>query len=310
MSDRFVSSAFKNGDIDNAMGRMLGQEGLSVTPKCEGCNRDIVDKFGTVPSGKKYHIQCMPDSGFCARCNKPIVGKLVNAIGKTWHDGCWTCGVCKSALLQNAFVEISGYPYCIKCEQKVRKPTTDVKGSGDSLISQNKTVQNRKEEEKSQIKNELFQNVQGGKETCKWCRKIIATYAVPFKGALYHRECFCCSVCANPVSDDGYVERDDLIYCKSCVGSSGVSATNPCEACGQQLVGVYVTAGGKHYHSKCFLCGECGGSLSGGYALKAGKPLCSDCGTKPPQRSTSLHVNTRKAGITVDPRTGKVTKQL
>ena len=63
-------------------------------------------------------------------------------------------------------------------------------------------------------------------------------------------ECFSCSVCAEPVSDDGYVERDDLIYCKKCVGSSGITSSNLCEGCGQDIVGVYVNEGGRHYHSK------------------------------------------------------------
>ena len=32
--------------------------------------------------------------GVCAACNKPIVGQVVTALGKTFHPACFTCDNC------------------------------------------------------------------------------------------------------------------------------------------------------------------------------------------------------------------------
>lgn len=308
MSYAYVSSAFDKEDADSAMRRMVG--GDAHVPKCEGCNQKIVDQFITLPSGKKYHPQCAPDSGFCDRCSKPIVGRMVNALGKNYHATCWTCASCNSELGDN-FVKLYNQPFCLRCEQTARQSGEIKVAGGHTTITRIAPSTNKREEEKPNFQNELFQNVQAGKETCKWCRKVIGGEAIRHKQAFYHRECFYCSICANPIGDDGYTEKDDLVYCKTCLASAGGDSSKKCAGCQNDLSGTYVNVAGKQYHQSCFVCSKCSSSLTTGYAVKDSKPVCSKCVGPASYSMSSVAFSgaERKAGISVDPRSGKVIRK-
>ncbi len=52
--------------------------------------------------------------GVCAACNKQILAKVVNALGRQWHPEHFTCAVCETELGQVTYYETNGRPYCEK----------------------------------------------------------------------------------------------------------------------------------------------------------------------------------------------------
>ena len=53
-------------------------------------------------------------SGVCAACNKPILTKVVNALGCQWHKEHFTCAQCDLELGSTTYYESNGRPYCEK----------------------------------------------------------------------------------------------------------------------------------------------------------------------------------------------------
>lgn len=50
--------------------------------------------------------------GCCNACEKPIVGQVITALGKTWHPEHFTCNHCGQELGTRNFFERDGQPYC------------------------------------------------------------------------------------------------------------------------------------------------------------------------------------------------------
>lgn len=50
--------------------------------------------------------------GCCSACEKPIVGQVITALGKTWHPEHFTCTHCREELGTRNFFEREGHPYC------------------------------------------------------------------------------------------------------------------------------------------------------------------------------------------------------
>lgn len=50
--------------------------------------------------------------GCCSACDKPIVGQVITALGKTWHPEHFTCAHCTQELGTRNFFEREGKPYC------------------------------------------------------------------------------------------------------------------------------------------------------------------------------------------------------
>nr|XP_023025601.1 paxillin-like [Leptinotarsa decemlineata] len=50
--------------------------------------------------------------GCCNACDKPIVGQVITALGKTWHPEHFTCAHCTQELGTRNFFEREGKPFC------------------------------------------------------------------------------------------------------------------------------------------------------------------------------------------------------
>jgi hypothetical protein len=48
----------------------------------------------------------------CAKCNKPIMGRSITALGQVWHPEHFCCHICNDPLLDNEFFEEDGKAYC------------------------------------------------------------------------------------------------------------------------------------------------------------------------------------------------------
>ncbi|XP_077789969.1 PDZ and LIM domain protein 5 isoform X3 [Podarcis muralis] len=110
------------------------------TPMCAHCNQVIRGPF-LVALGKSWHpeeFNCahcktsMAYIGFveekgalycegcyekflapeCARCQRKILGEVINALKQTWHVSCFVCVACHKPIRNNVFHLEDGDPYC------------------------------------------------------------------------------------------------------------------------------------------------------------------------------------------------------
>jgi paxillin len=109
-------------------------------PRCAYCSKPVIDRCITALN-KKWHVEhfmctkclnpfadgqfyerdgkpwCKPcfDGQFsysCGRCSQPIVGDVVNALGKHWHPDHFVCTYCGCGFGGGMFFEREGKPYC------------------------------------------------------------------------------------------------------------------------------------------------------------------------------------------------------
>ncbi|XP_075785732.1 PDZ and LIM domain protein 5 isoform X2 [Pelodiscus sinensis] len=110
------------------------------TPMCAQCNQVIRGPF-LVALGKSWHpeeFNCahcrtsMAYIGFveekgslycevcyekffapeCSRCQRKILGEVINALKQTWHVSCFVCVACNNPIRNNVFHLEDGDPYC------------------------------------------------------------------------------------------------------------------------------------------------------------------------------------------------------
>ncbi|KAJ6655418.1 hypothetical protein lerEdw1_005415 [Lerista edwardsae] len=110
------------------------------TPMCAHCNQVIRGPF-LVALGKSWHpeeFNCahcktsMAYIGFveekgalycegcyekffapeCSRCQRKILGEVINALKQTWHVSCFVCVACHKPIRNNVFHLEDGDPYC------------------------------------------------------------------------------------------------------------------------------------------------------------------------------------------------------
>ncbi|GAU88560.1 hypothetical protein RvY_01241 [Ramazzottius varieornatus] len=98
-------------------------------PKCELCKQGIADKRIKTDDGKVYHEACIQKAtqGNCDGCGKSIglTEPVTEALGKSYHQGCFVCGQCKGELPSQFSVDKSGTPLCSNCSTNKKKMSDD-----------------------------------------------------------------------------------------------------------------------------------------------------------------------------------------
>ncbi|XP_059821406.1 PDZ and LIM domain protein 5-like isoform X3 [Hypanus sabinus] len=95
-----------------AMGRSWHPEEFT----CAYCRLSLahigfVEEKGSVYCEKCYEQFFAPD---CARCQRKILGEIINALKQTWHVNCFMCVACMQPIRNNVFHMEDGEPYCEK----------------------------------------------------------------------------------------------------------------------------------------------------------------------------------------------------
>ncbi|XP_032717314.1 PDZ and LIM domain protein 5 isoform X3 [Lontra canadensis] len=128
------------GDQDTLVQRAEHIPAGKRTPMCAHCNQVIRGPF-LVALGKSWHpeeFNCahckntMAYIGFveekgalycelcyekffapeCGRCQRKILGEVINALKQTWHVSCFVCVACGKPIRNNVFHLEDGDPYC------------------------------------------------------------------------------------------------------------------------------------------------------------------------------------------------------
>ncbi|KAI3482837.1 hypothetical protein L1887_54397 [Cichorium endivia] len=209
----------------------------------------------------------------CHGCRKWIAGKVVHALGTTFHPSCFVCAHCSEGLEHVAFYEHEGLPYC--------------------HFDYHELFSKRCFHCRTPIVDERYITVQDDEltgqdgETNERC---------------YHELHFFCANCGDPFldpkvagsaagSDPGQLAADEngkikhggmefivhkgYPYCEKC----HVSLHKPrCKACKKPIVDDLISALGGKYHPECFTCTACAQPFSDTqFFVKDAKPYDEEC---------------------------------
>ncbi|KAL8182783.1 UNVERIFIED_CONTAM: hypothetical protein K2H54_000832 [Gekko kuhli] len=90
-----------------------GTEGPAEPSPGERNTTDTLDSMleGLTQGLQDLGVAAVP-KGNCASCHKPIAGKVVTALGQTWHPEHFTCAHCRKVMGARPFFERDSKAYC------------------------------------------------------------------------------------------------------------------------------------------------------------------------------------------------------
>ncbi|RWS26783.1 four and a half LIM domains protein 3-like isoform X5 [Leptotrombidium deliense] len=96
-----------------------------------------------------------------------------------------------------------------------------------------------------------------------------------YKGHQWHENCFCCSICQNPIGNRSFIPRENDIFCSECYETK---YSTRCVKCNEIIGSGGVTYKNEPWHKECFACAKCNQSLAGQrFTSRDGSPYCSQC---------------------------------
>lgn len=93
-------------------------KGVSYSTITESTTRTLTERdqldsmLGNLHADMSRRGVTTTQKGCCNACEKPIVGQVITALGKTWHPEHFTCNHCSQELGTRNFFERDGQPYC------------------------------------------------------------------------------------------------------------------------------------------------------------------------------------------------------
>ncbi|CAH8484519.1 unnamed protein product [Schistosoma turkestanicum] len=142
---------------------------------CDFCHQPLNEDSFAEQNGKLY---CEKDfkqyiAYKCAKCNLPIIGKIIKAINQTWHPNCFVCYYCQKPLDDLFHMEDDNR---VLCEEHWKQ----------------------------------FHEIECAK--CKQPITEIDRF-IPACGKQYHARCFSCSACQKPLEGKPFHTRDQKPFC-------------------------------------------------------------------------------------------------
>lgn len=235
----------------------------------------------------------------CAACSTAlnITDDCVGVGEEVFHQRCLVCHSCSLPLSGSFKVRGKGELLCQGCDARLVKEKT-------ARLEELK----RQDKERAAVASTGVDNTSHLSEPCAGCGKAMqADIGVRVNQNVFHYTCLACGCgCGVPFDDGVFQPREGKAYRPDChkrifgAGPTGAS----CPGCRRAIVGKHVKLGTSLYHSACALCGNCGGSLAGGYAMMDGVAMCASCSKKPKSMAAAMTGQFHR-GFQVDPITGQ-----
>ncbi|KAM9556324.1 leupaxin isoform 6-T6 [Guaruba guarouba] len=231
----------------------------------------------------------------CTSCHKPIAGKVLTALGRTWHPEHFTCARCGQELGAQPFFERDGQPYCEDDYHQAFAPCCaycagPIREKVLTALDQTWHPEHFFCANCGKVFGDDGFLVQGGRPYCRQdflamfapkcqgCeRPVTGSYLSALKGA-WHPECFVCTDCLSGFSSGSFFELEGRPYCEQHFHQRQGSI---CHGCGRPVTGRCVTAAGRKYHPEHFTCTYCLRPLHKGTVRERGsKMYCQACHDK------------------------------
>ncbi|CAB4041536.1 paxillin-like isoform X1, partial [Paramuricea clavata] len=233
--------------------------------------------------------------GTCAACNKPIIGQVCTALGKTWHPEHFTCVACELPLGSRNFFEREGKPFCEKDYHELYAPRCAYCNGPilDSCVTAlDKTWHQEhffchqcgkpfgdsgfhERDGKPFCRDDYFAAFA---PKCGGCEQPIMDNYIAALGQHWHPECFVCYECHQPFPGGSFFEHEGKPYCEMHYHSKRGTL---CYNCQKPITGRCITAMHRKFHPEHFICAFCLKQLNKGtFKEQNDKPYCHSCFVK------------------------------
>jgi len=107
---------------------------------------------------------------------------------------------------------------------------------------------------------------------CGYCQGPILDKCISALDQTFHPEHFFCSDCGRQFGDEGFHEKDDAAYCKTCYFEQFAPK---CGGCNTPITENYISSLNLQWHPNCFVCKECQHPFQdGNFFEHEGFPYC------------------------------------
>ncbi|KAM6321762.1 leupaxin [Podargus strigoides] len=234
-------------------------------------------------------------AGICTTCRKPIAGKVLTALGKTWHPEHFTCTCCRQELGSQPFFERGGQVYCEEDYHQAFSPRCAY-CAGPIREKVLMALEHTWHPEHffcahcGKVFGDDGFHEWSGKPYCR--QDFLAMFAPKCQGCerpvtdnylsalhgVWHPECFVCMECLSSFAGGSFFELEGRPYCELHFHQRQGSI---CHGCSRPVTGRCVTAAGRKYHPEHFICAYCLGQLQKGTFRERGdKTYCQACHDK------------------------------
>ncbi|XP_063702192.1 leupaxin isoform X2 [Culicoides brevitarsis] len=230
--------------------------------------------------------------GCCSACDKPIVGQVITALGKTWHPEHFVCNHCQQELGTRNFFERDGFPYCEtdyhnlfsprcaycngpildKCVTALEK-TWHTEHFFCAQCGQQFGEEGFHERDgKPYCRNDYFDMFA---PKCSGCNRAIMENYISALNSQWHPDCFVCRDCHQPFHGGSFFDHEGLPYCETHYHAKRGSL---CAGCAKPITGRCITAMFRKFHPEHFVCAFCLKQLNKGtFKEQNDKPYCHQC---------------------------------
>lgn len=175
----------------------------------------------------------MSDS-ICFKCKEVITSRIITALGQTWHPEHFACKDCQKPISESTFHIQQDEPICSQCYVEnhsclcsgCKKPILDrtIKALGQPwhedcfvcggpckkpLVGTTFFERNGKAYCKTDYE-ELYAS------RCAGCAKPITENAILALNEKWHRDCFKCKKCCNPITESTFAVEENKPICTAC----------------------------------------------------------------------------------------------
>ncbi|NWW66628.1 LPXN protein, partial [Ifrita kowaldi] len=192
-------------------------------------------------------------AGVCAACRKPIAGKVLTALGKTWHPEHFTCARCRRELDKEPFFEQGGRAFCEEDYHQAFSPRCAYCAGPIREVSE--------------LPPGLPRQPPPAPSPRLFLQKVLTALE-----QTWHPEHFFCAHCGKVFGDEGFMERSGKPYCHQ----DFLALFAPkCQGCERPVTDNYLSALEGVWHTECFVCTECLTAFTGGSFFELeGRPYC------------------------------------
>jgi hypothetical protein len=194
--------------------------------------------------------------GNCAKCSRPILGELIQALGRTYHPECWTCDFCRDTLGTRSFYEVNTKISCENCFRNQFSPrcahcNKPILDKCISALGQKWCVDHfvcthclkpfpggtfYERNNKPYCEADFYQLFA---PKCAACSEPIRGDCINAIGSQWHPECFACTYCGKSFAGGTFFEYAGKPYCETHYHQQSGSL---CAGCGKPITGRCVNA--------------------------------------------------------------------
>ncbi|XP_034840519.1 leupaxin isoform X3 [Maniola hyperantus] len=233
-----------------------------------------------------------PQKGCCNACEKPIVGQVITALGRTWHPEHFTCAHCNQELGTRNFFERDGRPYCEPDYHNLFSPRCAYCNGPilDKCVTALEKTWHTEHFFCAQCGQQFGEDgfhERDGKPYCRadyfdmfapkcgGCNKPIMENYISALNTQWHPDCFVCKECREPFHGGSFFEHEGQPYCETHYHGKRGSL---CAGCHKPIAGRCITAMFRKFHPEHFVCAFCLRQLNKGtFKEQNDKPYCHAC---------------------------------